>query len=64
MAASKPALPGTTALPHTGWQVQLLLSVPFYDGSAREGTITQRSAALRERKDQLEVTLRQAKSEG
>lgn len=55
--------PPTTTLPHTGWQIQLLLSVPFYDGGARYGTIGQREAVLSERRAQLETSLRQASSE-
>jgi outer membrane protein TolC len=55
--------PGTTTNPHTGWQVQLLLSVPFYDGGARYGTIGQREAVLNEREADLEATLRRAGSE-
>jgi outer membrane protein TolC len=55
--------PPTVALPRTGWQVQLLLSLPFYDGGARYGTIAQREAVLTARQAQLETTLRQASSE-
>jgi outer membrane protein TolC len=55
--------PGTVAQPHTGWQVQLLLTVPFYDGGARYSVIDQRRAQLDERRTQLDATMRKAKSE-
>jgi outer membrane protein TolC len=55
--------PSTLAVPKTGWQIELLLTLPFYDGGAREGTIAQREATLTERRDTLDATLRQAKSE-
>jgi outer membrane protein TolC len=55
--------PGTVALPHTGWQVQLLLTLPLYDGGARYSIIAQRDAALSARQAQLEATMRKAKSE-
>jgi outer membrane protein TolC len=55
--------PGTPNNPHTGWQVQLLLSVPFYDGGARYGTIAQRAATLSTREAELEATMRKANSE-
>lgn len=55
--------PGTVAAPHTGWQVQLLLTLPLYDGGARYSTIAQRDAALSARQAQLEATMRRAKSE-
>ena len=55
--------PGTTALPHTGWQVQLVLTVPFYDGGARYGIIAQRDATLSAREAELDATMRKASSE-
>ena len=55
--------PPTALQPRTGWQIQLLLSVPFYDGGARYGTIDQRKAVLSARRAQLETSLRQASSE-
>jgi outer membrane protein TolC len=55
--------PATATQPRTGWQIQLLLSVPFYDGGARYGTIGQREAVLSARRAQLETSLRQASSE-
>jgi outer membrane protein TolC len=55
--------PGTVVQPHTGWQIQLLLTVPFYDGGARYSVIDQRRAQLDERRTQLDATMRKAKSE-
>lgn len=55
--------PPSVLQPRTGWQVQLLLSVPFYDGGARYGTVAQREAVLSSRRAQLETSLRQASSE-
>ena len=55
--------PPTATLPRTGWQIQLLLSLPLYDGGARYGTIAQREAGLDARRAVLETTLRQASSE-
>jgi outer membrane protein TolC len=55
--------PGTLSVPKTGWQIELLLTVPFYDGGARESAIAQREVTLTERRDTLDATLRQAKSE-
>ncbi len=55
--------PPTTTLPRTGWQAQLVLSVPFYDGGARYGARDQRKAELAQSRTLLEGALRQAKSE-
>lgn len=55
--------PGTPAAPSSGWQIQLLLTIPLYDGGARSSTIAQRDASLSARRAQLEATLRKAKSE-
>lgn len=55
--------PGTPAQPRTGWQIQLLLTVPFYDAGARSSLIEQRAAAVQQDRAQLAATLRQARSE-
>ncbi|HKP59928.1 MAG TPA: TolC family protein [Polyangiales bacterium] len=55
--------PGTTTLPSSGWQAQLLLAVPFYDGGLRYGKHDERAADLAAGRTQLEATLRQARSE-
>ncbi|MET0390772.1 MAG: TolC family protein [Polyangiales bacterium] len=55
--------PGTLAQPHTGWQAQLILTLPIYDGGAREGVLAQRRATLHARQAQLQDSLRRASSE-
>ncbi|MEY4580890.1 MAG: hypothetical protein RL701_5593, partial [Pseudomonadota bacterium] len=56
--------PTTLALPQkTGWQIQLVLTLPFYDGGARYGTIAQREATLKIRQTELDATMRKATSE-
>jgi outer membrane protein len=55
--------PASAATPRTGWQAQLLLSVPLYDGGERYGAQDQREAELAQRSTQLEAALRQARSE-
>ena len=55
--------PGTTQLPHFGWQAQVILSVPFYDGGARYGQHVQHRAAEQESQEILDTLLRQAHSE-
>lgn len=55
--------PSTLAAPPQGWQIQVLLTVPFYDGGARYGTIEQRAAVLEQRHAQVEATMRKANSE-
>ena len=55
--------PPTTTLPRTGWQAQLVLSVPLYDGGARYGAHDQRKAELAQSRTLLDAALRQAKSE-
>ena len=49
--------------PSTGWQAQLVLSVPFFDGGLRYGAHEERSALLDEARISLEGALRQARSE-
>jgi outer membrane protein len=55
-----PALP---TVPRTGWQAQLVLTVPLYDGGLRYGQEHERKALADEAHLRLEATLRQAKSE-
>jgi outer membrane protein TolC len=55
--------PETTTMPSSGWQAQLLLSVPFYDGGLRYGARDRRAAELAASRTQLEAALRQARSE-
>jgi outer membrane protein TolC len=65
MATAQPFYqhPATATQPETGWQAQLLLTIPFYDGGARYGLRRERSALYEEAKEQLEGLLRQARSE-
>lgn len=55
--------PDTPTQPTTGWQIQVLLTVPFYDGGARGALIDQRRAQLEQDRAQLMASLRQARSE-
>ena len=55
--------PATPALPETGWQAQLVLSIPLFDGGFRYGARRERSALFEESKAQLEGLLRKARSE-
>jgi outer membrane protein TolC len=55
--------PPTLTVPSKGWQAQLLLSWPIYDGGLRYGLQKERRALEREAQAQLEGTQRQAASE-
>jgi outer membrane protein TolC len=55
--------PGTPSQPRMGWQLQVLLTVPFYDAGARSALFEQREATLQQDRAQLAATLRQARSE-
>ena len=55
--------PATPTLPTTGWQAQLVLTLPLFDGGARYGLQRERSALYEESKVQLEGLLRQARSD-
>src|SRR5207248_3086639 len=48
--------------PGTGWQAQLVLTVPFFDGGLRYGAREERSALLGEARIALEGALRTARS--
>jgi outer membrane protein TolC len=54
---------GVPQQPTAGWQAQLLLTLPLYDGGARDGVARERDALLLEARQGLEATLRQAQSE-
>jgi outer membrane protein TolC len=54
---------GSALVPQIGWQAQLLLSLPLYDGGARSGVGGERAALLAEARTNLEASLRQAQSE-
>ncbi|MDB4945994.1 MAG: outer rane efflux protein [Labilithrix sp.] len=55
--------PATLTLPETGWQAQLLLSIPIFDGGNRYGLKHERDAVYEESKTRLEAALRQARSD-
>jgi outer membrane protein TolC len=55
--------PPTPSLPLTGWQAQLVLSVPFYDGGLRYGLAQERDSLASEARANLEAGLRQARSD-
>ncbi len=54
--------PGLTT-PRTGWQAQLILTVPIYDGGLRYGSREERAAIADESKLDYGGALRQAKSD-
>jgi outer membrane protein TolC len=55
--------PATVTYPTTGWQAELLLTVPFYDAGLRYGQEKERSVTRHEAEAQLEGVLRQARSD-
>jgi outer membrane protein TolC len=55
--------PATLTLPTTGWQAQLLLTLPIFDGGNRYGLKHERDALYDQAKTRLEAALRQARSE-
>lgn len=55
--------PSTLTLPTTGWQAQLVLSIPLYDGGNRYGLADERNALHDEAKTKLDAALKQARSE-
>jgi outer membrane protein TolC len=55
--------PATVNFPRTGWQAQLILSLPLYDGGLRYGQQAERKALLGQSRTRLEGALRQARSE-
>ena len=55
--------PPSLTQPLTGWQLNLVLQIPLYDGGLRYGQAHERRANLKSAEAQLDATLRQAKSE-
>ncbi len=55
--------PATFTQPQTGWQAQLVFSLPLFDGGARYGVKEEREATLAQNRARLEGALRQARSE-
>jgi outer membrane protein len=55
--------PPTLVQPLTGWQAQILLTIPIYDGGLRYGLAAEREALSNEARAQYEALLRQARSD-
>jgi outer membrane protein TolC len=55
--------PATLTQPTTGWQAQLILTIPFYDGGLRYGLSSERESLSTEARVQYEALVRQAKSD-
>jgi outer membrane protein TolC len=55
--------PATITLPETGWQAQLALSVPLFDGGLRYGQDRERKAALAQARARYDDAFRRARSE-
>jgi outer membrane protein TolC len=55
--------PPSTTIPQTGWEAQLVLTLPLYDGGLRYGQERERKALAEETRLNVEATLRQAKSD-
>jgi outer membrane protein len=55
--------PATVTYPTTGWQAQLILTVPLYDAGLRYGQEKERAVTRDEAQVQLDATLRQARSD-
>jgi outer membrane protein len=55
--------PPTFTMPTTGWQAQLLLSLPLFDGGARYAVQDERRAFRDQTRSRLDAALRQARSE-
>ncbi|HSB19206.1 MAG TPA: TolC family protein [Anaeromyxobacteraceae bacterium] len=55
--------PAIRPTPPSGWQVQLVLSLPILEGGLRLGQLREREAIAREATAALDATLRQARSE-
>jgi len=64
-AVAQPFLqtPATPTVPGAGWQAQLILAIPLYDGGARYGLAHERAAVHEEEKVRLDGMLRQARSD-
>jgi outer membrane protein TolC len=55
--------PSTATSPRTGWQAQLVLSLPLYDGGLRYGAHDERRALASEAQVALDAALRQVQSD-
>jgi outer membrane protein TolC len=55
--------PPTLTQPLTGWQAQVVLSLPLFDGGLRYGARRERSALADEARLQLDGVLRQARAD-
>lgn len=55
--------PPTLTQPLVGWQAQLVLSIPFYDGGLRDGARHERRALADEAQIQLDNAQRQARAD-
>lgn len=55
--------PPTFSQPRTGWQAQLVLQIPLFDGGARYGLAGEREALEAQARTRLEGALRQARSD-
>lgn len=55
--------PASLTQPTTGWQAQLILSIPLYDGGMRYGLADERRAVAAQARAQLEGAKRQAKAD-
>jgi outer membrane protein TolC len=55
--------PKSLTQPELGWQAQLVLTLPLYDGGLRNGIGRERDAVLAEAKANLEAGLREAQAE-
>lgn len=55
--------PATFTQPQTGWQAQLVLAVPLFDGGARYGAADEREALEAQSRARLESALRTVRSE-
>ncbi|MFT3928443.1 MAG: TolC family protein [Myxococcales bacterium] len=55
--------PSTPTQPRTGWQAQILVTIPLFNGGFRIGLNREREALLAQTRAQLEAVARQAKSD-
>jgi outer membrane protein TolC len=55
--------PPSLTQPELGWQAQLVLTVPVYDGGLRSGIAREREAIAREAQLSLEAVVRQARAD-
>jgi outer membrane protein TolC len=55
--------PATASVPAQGWQAQLVLSLPLYEGSLRSGQAHERAALSASATAQVEQAVRQARAE-